>query len=168
MYQEVQAPVPGDPEQAAFENDNLSEDQKRWLARVRMLNATRTVDLSNSSKAMSFAMATATKGTGKLMTDGCADTSIVALGNGFTEVSRSDKTVTLVGFDDDLSKKEIPVGSAVAAIDLPKRTIIIQLNEVPMLKGGSNSLLSTSQAREFGVIVDDVAKRHGGKTEDSC
>ena len=33
--------------------------------------------------------------------------------------ARSDKTLTLVGFNDDLSKKEIPIGSAAAAIDLP-------------------------------------------------
>ena len=42
---------PGDPEQAAFEENNLNEDQKRWLSRVRMLNATRTIDISRSKDA---------------------------------------------------------------------------------------------------------------------
>ena len=70
--------------------------------------------------------------------------------------------MTLIVFNDDLSKKEIPIRAAAAVIDLLKKTIIIQLNEVPLLKGGSISLLSTAQAREAGVIVNDVAKQHGG------
>ena len=115
-----------------------------------MLNATRTVDVSGSKDALSFAMNATTKDKGKLIADGCADTSIAAIGNGFKEISRLDKTVTLVGFNDYLSKKEIPIGSAAAAIDLPRRTIIIQLNETPLLQGRSNSLLSTAQAREGG------------------
>ena len=45
MEEEINPIVPEDPEQAAFEEDNLSEDQKCWLARVRMLNSTRTVVL---------------------------------------------------------------------------------------------------------------------------
>ena len=151
-----------DPEQAAFGKDNLNEDQKHWLSRVRMINATRTIDISRSKDALSYAMNTTTKGKGKLMADSCADTSIAAIGNGFTEISHSDKTVTLVGFNDNLSKKEVPIGSAATAIDLPRKTIIIQLNEAPLLQDGSNSLLSTTQARESGVVVDDVAKRHGG------
>ena len=127
-----------------------------------MLNATRTIDISGSKDALSYAMNTTTKGKGKLMADSCADTSIAAIGNGFTEISQSDKTVTLVGFNDDLSKKEVPIGSAAAAVDLPRRTIIIQLNEAPLLQNGTNSLLSTTQARESGIVVDDIAKRHGG------
>ena len=154
--------IPDDPEQASFEEDNLNDDQNCWLSRVRMLNATRTIDISRSKDALFYAMNTTTKGKGKLMADSCADTSIAAIGNGFTEVSHSDKTVTLIGFNDDLSKKEVPIGSAATAIDLPRKTIIIQLNKVPLLQDGSNSLLSTAQAREGGVIVDDVAKRHGG------
>ena len=103
-------------------------------------------------------MNTTTKGKGKLMADSCANTSIAAIGNGFTEISHSDKTVTLVRFNDDLSKKKVPIGSAAAAIDLPRKTVIIQPNEAPLLQDGSNSLLSTAQARKVGVIVDDVAK----------
>ena len=127
-----------------------------------MLNATRTIDVNGSKDALSHAMTTTTKGKGKLIADSCADTSIAAIGNGFTEISRTDKTMTLVGFNNDLSKKEVPIGLAAAAIDLPKKTIIIQLNEAPLLQDGFNSLLSTAQAREGGVIVGDVAKRHRG------
>ena len=80
-------PVSEDPEQAAFEEDNLNEEQKCWLARVRMLNATKTVDISGSKDALSFAMNSTIKGRGKLMADGCADTSIAAIGNGFREIT---------------------------------------------------------------------------------
>ena len=152
-----------DLEQAAFEEDNLSDDQKHWLARVRMLNATRTIDVSSFKDALSFAMNATTKGKEKLMANSCADTSITAISNGFTKISRTDKTVTLVGFNDNLSKKEVPIGLAAAAIDLPRRTIIVQLNEAPLLQDGFNSLLSTAQAREGGVIVDDTAKSHKGQ-----
>ena len=127
-----------------------------------MLNATRTIDVSGSKDALSYAMNTTTKGKSKLMADSCADTSIAAIGNDFTEISCSDKTVTLVRFNDDLSKKEVPIGSAAAAIDLSRKTVIIQLNEAPLLQDRSNSLLSTAQARKGRVIVDDTAKKHGG------
>ena len=78
---------PGDPEQAAFEEYNLNEDQKCWLSRVRMINATRTIDISRSKNALSYAINTTTKGKGKLMADSCADTSIAAIGNRFTKIS---------------------------------------------------------------------------------
>ena len=56
-----------DPEQADFEEDNLNEDQKHWLSRVRMINVTRTINISRSKDALSYAMNTTTKGKEKLM-----------------------------------------------------------------------------------------------------
>ena len=153
---------PDNEEQAIFEADNLDDNQRAFLAQVRQINVCRTLDLTMSAERL--AMANLSKGSsGKLMADGCADTCIAAIGNGFTEVSRTERTITLVGFDADLTKKDIPIGSAVTVIDLPRGPVAIQLNETPLLENGSNSLLSTAQAREFGVIVDDVAIRHGGK-----
>ena len=99
------------------------------------------------------------------MVDGCADTSIAAIGNGFVEISRSERTVSLIGMAKDLIKESVLIKSAAVSIDLPTGTIIIQLNEAPLLQGGFNSLLSTFQAREFGIKVDDVAARHGGGQE---
>ena len=96
------------------------------------------------------------------MVDGCADTSIAAIGNGFVEVSRLERTVNLIGLAKDLIKESVPIRSAAAAIDLPSGTIIIQLNEAPLLQKGFNSLLSTFQAKKFRIKVDDVASRHGG------
>ena len=49
------------------------------------------------------------------------------------------------------------------AIDLPNGTLIVQLNETPLLHVGANSLLSTSQSHEFGITAHGVANIHGGK-----
>ena len=97
------------------------------------------------------------------MADGCANTCIAAIGKDITEVSSTQRTINLVGFDSDLTKKNIPIGSAVTVVDLSKGPIAIQLNETPLLENGSNSLLSTAQACEFVIIVDDVATCHGSK-----
>ena len=51
------------------------------------------------------------------MVDGCADTCIAAIGNGFVEVSRSERTINLVGLANDLIKKDVPIKSAAAAVD---------------------------------------------------
>ena len=66
-------------EQAAFEEDNLNDEQKSWLARVKMCNATRTIDFKNSKNALSFVLTDNTKGNGRLIMDSCADTSIAAI-----------------------------------------------------------------------------------------
>ena len=39
---------------------------------------------------------------------------------------------------------------------------MLQVNEAPLIDGKGNSLLSTTQARENAVKIDDVANRHGG------
>ena len=96
------------------------------------------------------------------MVNGCADTNIAATGNGFVEVSMSERTVNLIGLANDLIKKDVSIQSAAAVIDLPSGTTIVHLNETPLLQKGFNSLLSTFQAREFGITVDDAATRHGG------
>ena len=71
-----------------------------------------------------------------------ADTSIAAIGNVFVEVSRLEMTVNLIGLANDLIKEDVPIGLAVAAIELPSGTITIQLNKTSLLQGGFNSLLS--------------------------
>ena len=154
-------------EQQEFKNDNLSDDQKRWLSHVRRACCSRTtIDLSASitNGTFRYARNAKTSDTGRLMIDGCADTGVAAIGPGnMAEVYTTDRTVTLLGFDEDLFKEKIPIGGAAGSADLPGGTIILQMNEVPLIKGGSTSLLSTTQAREFGVKVNDVAKRHGGQ-----
>ena len=71
--------------------------------------------------------------------------------------------VPLVGFDDDLYKKSIPIGATVNIIDLRNGTLIAQLNKTILIHGGANSLLSIEQSHEFGLDVHDVDKSHGRK-----
>ena len=96
-----------------LESIPLSHDQEED---VRVVNLART--FSDNLLTMS----------GKLMIDGCADTSIAAIGNGFVEVSGTDRSVKIIGFDSDLAKYSIPIGSAVTSVDLPTGTIVIQIN----------------------------------------
>ena len=97
------------------------------------------------------------------MADRCDDTTVAAIENGFVNVLRTAQMATLVGFDDDLSKKSISIGADITSINLPNDTIITHLNYTPVLHGGSNFLLSTAQAREFGAAVHEMEKFHGGK-----
>ena len=92
---------------------------------------------------------------GKLMEYSCYDTSVVDIGNGFVEFLWTARKSPLVLFDDDHSKTSIPIGAAATDINLPNGTIIDHLNKTLILYGGSNSLLSTSQAREFSIFVHD-------------
>ena len=69
----------------------------------------------------------------------------------------------MVGFYCDLSKKSIPLRADLGAIDLPNATLIARPNYTPLLNGGSNYLLSTSQAHEFCVTIHDIYKPRGGK-----
>ena len=48
-------------------------------------------------------------------------------------------------------------------IGFPNGTIISQLNETPLLHGGSNSLLSTPKELGFGVAAHDIAKKNCSK-----
>ena len=81
------------------------------------------------------------------MTDSCADNSVVSLTHGFVEVSRTERSVTLVGFNHDLTKSSIPIGSAATTVDLPGGPVILQINKTAIMESGSNSLLSVTQAR---------------------
>ena len=69
----------------------------------------------------------------------------------------------MVGFDYDLSKKYIPIGSAADAIDLPNGAIIANLNDNPLLHRGDNYLLYKPHERWFGASVHAVSTCHGGR-----
>ena len=89
---------------------------------------------------------------------GCADTSVSAIGNGFVGFSGIESKVTLFGFDNNLSNKSIPIGSAATNIEFTNGTIIDQLNINSILSGDGNYLLYTSQACEFGVSIRDFSQ----------
>ena len=77
------------------------------------------------------------------MIDVCDNTSVEAIGNGFVEVSCTDRKLSLLVFDDDMSNKSIPIYATV--FDLPNGTIIEQLNYTPIPHGGAKSLFSTTK-----------------------
>lgn len=92
----------------------------------------------------------------------CYKTSVAAIGNGFVEVSQTERKVTLVGFNNYLSKKSILIGAIDNSTNLPNGTILDHLNDKSLPYGVTNSLLSTTQSNEFFVAVHDVDKIHSG------
>ena len=122
----------------------------------------RTIDLSHSGVVRAMNAASDIKGS--LFVDGCANTSVLntrAEGH-FVEVFRTIRIVILVGFCNNLKKKSIPIEPGATAVDLPPGPFLLQVNEAPLVKGGGNLLLSTPQAREYSVKIDNVAKQHEG------
>ena len=62
------------------------------------------------------------------MSHGYVYTSISGIGNGFIEVSLTKRNVALVGLDNDLSKKSIPIGSDATFVYLPDGNLITKMN----------------------------------------
>ena len=98
---------------------------------------------------------------GKLLIDGGCDTCLV--GNGFIIESTTSRTVDVQGFADDIKVQSLPIVSAVTAVDVDGEVILLEIHECIAVENNQTSLLSTFQAREHGVVVNDIADRHGGK-----
>ena len=96
--------------------------------------------------------------------DLCVDggTNISTMGRTFRVVQWSDRFCDMEGFANDLTKKGIRIGSGKTVVEISGEKFLIGLNEAPHLPYTQHSLLSTGQAREYGVWVGDVLKRHGG------
>ena len=79
----------------------------------------------------------------------------------------------VVGFDHDTAiKRNLPIVSAITAVDLPDRqSILLVINESINNETSNHSQLSEFQLRKDGVMVDSICCRHGGtqqmKTSDS-
>ena len=148
-----------------FEQDNCSKNQKQCPSNIIRLNCstTRSIVLIVSKNDMFYVMNLKTKVKGKLVANGCTDTNVAAIGNGFVEVLRTERNFALVVFDDDLYKKSTPIGYAVTAVDLTNGNVIYQLNETPLIHLGTNYLISTTQVNDFDIAIHDVAKIHSEK-----
>jgi len=57
---------------------------------------------------------------------------------------------------------KLPVVTAITTVVIQGVPYILVINECIYVEGNATSLLSTYQAREFGVTVNNVAVRHGG------
>ena len=101
-----------------------------------------------------------TSGIGTLLIDGGCDTTLC--GRGFLVESTTSRTVDVTGFSDKMKVTHLPVVSAVTAFDLNGETLIFEVNESIYVEDNETSLLSTFQAREYGIVINDTAHRHGG------
>jgi hypothetical protein len=75
----------------------------------------------------------------------------------------TDRKVEIAGYDNKATvKSNIPIGSAITAVDLPTgETILLRANEATIMGEDANTFFSVTQMREHGVEVHDIAKRHG-------
>jgi hypothetical protein len=62
-----------------------------------------------------------------------------------------------------LSKKNLPIVSAVITVDLTNgQSILLVIHEAIHNESSSHSLLSEFQLREHGILIDSTCHRHGG------
>ena len=84
-----------------------------------------------------------------------ADTCL--LGSAFLMLSHSDRLTNVSGFDAALVKKDLKIGTGVAAFDLPDgETMLVMINEAIDHTGQENTMLSSNQLRHNGCDVDDT------------
>ena len=86
--------------------------------------------------------------------------SVAEIVYGFVEVSQTERIVTLVGFDGDLSKKYIPIKDISTEINLKNISLIDDLKKIRLLHRDTNYLLSASNYCEFSVVIHDVSQCH--------
>ena len=140
-----------------YEENSLHTPGARYsplvMAKQLKITLPHRLNKSNSTKQQS--------NLGEILVDGGCDTSLV--GQGFLVEATTNRKVTVQGFDASMTLEQLPVVSAVTAIDLEEGTFILEVNEAIHVPENPTSLLSTFQVREYGGVVDDVSTRHGGK-----
>ena len=99
--------------------------------------------------------------------DGGADTCV--LGKGWEILPTNNKRRTnVVGFNHETAiRRNLPILSAITALDLPNgQSIILVIHEGMYNETSNHTLLSKFQLREFGVIINATCHRHGGPNND--
>ena len=98
-----------------------------------------------------------------MIIDNGADTCVLGQGWHIAQV-HSTRKANVMGFDHHLAvKKDLGIVDALTAVDTPKGTILLQVNEAVYNPTSEHSLLSEFQMREYGTTIDSVPRRHGGK-----
>ena len=99
----------------------------------------------------------------KCICDSGADTNVI--GQGWTIVTETTRTANIIGFDTKIvEKKNLPIVTGVAAMDVDKdTTIIIRAHESVYNKDAQHTLLSDFQTRECVHRFCTVWKGHRGK-----
>ena len=86
--------------------------------------------------------------------DGGADTGLK--GDSYNFLEHTKWGANVVGFDEGLTKTNLPIGSCVTAtLDAQGKAIILLENEQIDHTSQSNSMMSLNQMRAFGVDIDD-------------
>ena len=88
-------------------------------------------------------------------------------GDAYIFMEHTHRRANVVGFDQDLTKTNLPIGSCVtAALDSNGDTVIFLENEQIDHSSQSNFMISPNQLRAFGVDIDDCPScfEVGGRT----
>ena len=149
-------PGPVPPSEIYYDNEliqgHAADDHSIYLMQTRLLNKNACQTKDGSSQR------------GGVLVDGGCDTSLV--GDGFVLESTTSRKVSVQGLNNDMQLEELPIATAITAVDLPSGTIIIDLsNEAIYVQGNTTSLLSTYQAQSFGFDVNDTARVHAGEAK---
>jgi len=86
--------------------------------------------------------------------DGGADTGLK--GDAYIFVEHTIRRANVVGFDEGLTKTNLPIGSCVTAtLDAQGKAIVLLENDQIDHTTQPNSMMSLNQMRAFGVDIDD-------------
>ena len=66
------------------------------------------------------------------------------------------------GFANNLVKSDIPVCSSKTVVEVGTQKVLLGMHKAPYLRNNTHGLLSTGQAQEFGMLVDNTLCRYGG------
>ena len=81
----------------------------------------------------------------------------IVCGAGWKKTRTTQCSAHIKGFADDLHKRDIPIISAVTAVDLPEGMIILEANKLLHIPDNTYTILSAMQLREHGIQVNDVS-----------
>ena len=86
--------------------------------------------------------------------DGGADTGMN--GSAYVFLEHTSRRANVIGYDADMVKKGLPIGTSVTATkDSNGKTVILLQNEQIDHSGQPNSMLAPNQVRHYGIDLDD-------------
>ena len=128
---------------------------KTWNLRKKKKDSTRVCTIIRTTKTGDEDFA---------FMDSGSDTSGLG-GEAWNITKVTKRKVRVTGFENEkTAKNNVPIGTGITAVDLPDdTTVILRVNEATLLGEKANTLLSPTQIRENGHIIDERARKHGGK-----
>jgi hypothetical protein len=67
----------------------------------------------------------------------------------------------LVGYNPDQTRSgKVPITACLKVMSQVDIPIVLQIHEAPYMKDSNVTLVSEYQAREHGIVIDSVSKRH--------